>query len=225
MPIRKCIGQTTAPDPINTERLGERKERILVTTLVKPLTVLRFLTSKLVYTGKEFTAVDCIACFEAFEKVVLGMDRDRQYRNKYGPEVFLFRALYQNLDKLSKINPRERYQVLSTQYSFYRGKFASRGFYFAVEGQALSLYQTKLKNRFPTIFPPKPFVGIGYGDHGTAKDIALDGSPKWQEVASDDSLRKETEYWGSKSDPFKQYTIHPQQRPEHLFKGVSSTNR
>lgn len=32
--------------------------------------------------------------------------------------------------------------------------------------------------------PPKRFIGIGYRDKGTARDLALDGSPSWQEVAS-----------------------------------------
>lgn len=31
--------------------------------------------------------------------------------------------------------------------------------------------------------PPKRFVGVGYRDHGTARDVATDGSPTWQEVA------------------------------------------
>lgn len=32
--------------------------------------------------------------------------------------------------------------------------------------------------------PPKKVIGRGYRDHGTAQNSAIDGSPKWQEVAS-----------------------------------------
>lgn len=32
--------------------------------------------------------------------------------------------------------------------------------------------------------PPKKVIGRGYRDHGTARNSAVDGSPKWQEVAS-----------------------------------------
>lgn len=32
--------------------------------------------------------------------------------------------------------------------------------------------------------PPKKVIGRGYRDHGTAQNSAVDGSPKWQEVAS-----------------------------------------
>jgi hypothetical protein len=32
--------------------------------------------------------------------------------------------------------------------------------------------------------PPKKVIGRGYRDHGTARNSAVDGSPRWQEVAS-----------------------------------------
>jgi len=32
--------------------------------------------------------------------------------------------------------------------------------------------------------PPKRFVGVGYRDNGHRRNVALDGSPSWQEVAS-----------------------------------------
>jgi hypothetical protein len=31
---------------------------------------------------------------------------------------------------------------------------------------------------------PKRFIGVGYKDKGSRKDVAFDGSPSWQEVAS-----------------------------------------
>jgi hypothetical protein len=34
------------------------------------------------------------------------------------------------------------------------------------------------------LLPPKRFIGIGYRDKGTARIPHLDGSPRWQEVAS-----------------------------------------
>jgi len=38
--------------------------------------------------------------------------------------------------------------------------------------------------------PPKRQIGIGYRDKGTLKDLAKDGSPSWQEVASRDGQLK-----------------------------------
>lgn len=32
--------------------------------------------------------------------------------------------------------------------------------------------------------PPKRYIGVGYRDKGTAREPHLDGSPRWQEVAS-----------------------------------------
>jgi len=31
--------------------------------------------------------------------------------------------------------------------------------------------------------PPKAYIGVGYKDKGSRRDVAKDGSPKWQEVA------------------------------------------
>jgi hypothetical protein len=47
---------------------------------------------------------------------------------------------------------------------------------------AYRLKSTKLRVRQPET-PPKRFIGIGYKDKGSARDIAWDGSPTWQEVA------------------------------------------
>lgn len=39
----------------------------------------------------------------------------------------------------------------------------------------------------------KSFVGVGYSDQGTRRDPAKDGSPKWQEVATSENFRHETD--------------------------------
>lgn len=39
--------------------------------------------------------------------------------------------------------------------------------------------------------PPKRFIGKGYGDKGTLKNCALDGSPSWQEVSSSEKYEIE----------------------------------
>lgn len=43
-------------------------------------------------------------------------------------------------------------------------------------------YHVWIQTRFPKRFPPKAYVGKGYGDQGTAKDVALDGSLSWKET-------------------------------------------
>lgn len=44
-----------------------------------------------------------------------------------------------------------------------------------------SIRLNKLLKRKPR---PQRFVAVGYRDHGTCQEVHLDGSPTWQEVAS-----------------------------------------
>lgn len=41
--------------------------------------------------------------------------------------------------------------------------------------------------------PPQRYIGVGYRDKGTAKDLTIDGSPSWQEVASNNNSFNTTE--------------------------------
>jgi len=58
--------------------------------------------------------------------------------------------------------------------------------YFRIKGQnrnkdfRLVFNDTVLPRRAP----PKPYIGIGYKDKGSRREPAIDGSPKWQEVAT-----------------------------------------
>lgn len=76
-----------------------------------------------------------------------------------------------------------------------RGKVRSLLEEFTFPARNLGSVETKLANSFysrpytsagtPTNrLPAKKVIGKGYGDHGTAKNPALDGSPSWQEVAT-----------------------------------------
>jgi hypothetical protein len=38
---------------------------------------------------------------------------------------------------------------------------------------------------------PKPYVGVGYKDKGSRRDLAKDGSPHWKEVASSNKVLEE----------------------------------
>lgn len=214
--------QTIAPYPFSTETLAESSWRALQVKLSNSVAVLRYLTSKLVYSRDTFSQVEAVTLFTAFEDIIKKVEIDRTFRSKYGPEVFTFRAIFQELDYLAKLDPRERQQILMERYSFYRGKLFSRRYYFAVEGQAQKLYETFIKHRYPKTFPPKTFVGKGYGDHGTAKNKAFDGSQPWQEVASDFEYQEENRQTERNVDYHRQFLVHSLQLVRSL--GLSREN-
>lgn len=202
--------QTIAPYPFTTETLAESNWRTVVVKMSNAVTVLRYLTSKLVFTEESFSSVEAVTLFTAFEECIRKVESDRGFQFKYGSEIFIFRAVYQNLESLARIKPSLRLKTMQETYGFYRGKVFSRRYFFAVEGQARKLYKTLLKQRFPKRFPAKTFVGKGYGDHGTAKNKALDGSPSWQEVAGRENYRGASSSERS-IDYHRSYLIHHKQ--------------
>lgn len=199
--------QTIAPDPFTKEELARDNWKELVVKLSSPGTVLRYLLSKVVYTDKEITQAEIVTLFCAWEQIVIKVQKDPSTKLKYGYETFLFRSIFQSLDQLVKMKPKERFELLQKQYGFYRGKLVSRRYYYALEGQCKKLYETYIRQRFPKSFKPKAFIGKGYGDHGTAKNKAYDGSPSWQETALDERHRG-SESGVNSLDYFRQYQVH-----------------
>lgn len=202
-------GQSQTPDPFTLKELASNNWKNVIVKISNSFTTLRYLTSKLVYTDLDFSSMEAVVLFCAFEEVMLKIEQDPSARAKYMHEIFTFRAVYQSLDRLIKLEPSQRLQMMKETYGFHRGKIFSRRYYFAVEGQANKLYLTFIKTRFPKRFPAKAFVGKGYGDHGTARNEALDGTPSWQEVAS---LEVDIE-GGNARDPdfFRSLQVHQSQ--------------
>lgn len=56
-----------------------------------------------------------------------------------------------------------------------------------------SLLRKRNRNNAKNFRNRKRFLGVGYKDHGTMKNIATDGSPTWQEVAMDERFREPIE--------------------------------
>ena len=52
-------------------------------------------------------------------------------------------------------------------------------------------YRTKQYDRIK--IPPKRYVGVGYRDQGSRRNVAYDGSPSWQEVATSAIMRDSQE--------------------------------
>ena len=203
--------QTIAPYPFTTETLAESNWREVQVRMSNSLNVLRYLTSKIVFTDLSLSQVEIVTVYCAFEKVIQQIEVDRAFRNKCGTDVFTFRAIYQSLNDLVKLDPKVRYKELQDKYSFYRGKMFSRRYFYAVEGQARRQFDTFIKHRSPKTFPPKTFVGKGYGDHGTAKNKAFDASQSWQEVASDYDFQTENPTIERSVDYHRMFVVHPLQ--------------
>lgn len=69
------------------------------------------------------------------------------------------------------------------QFSILRKHIMTRRAFLSIDSNLRDFF--KFSNRRLRVDPPPlRYIGVGYRDKGTAKDITIDGSPSWQEVAS-----------------------------------------
>lgn len=164
-------------------RLKKDRNARLDVRIFKSITIVRYFLSKIVFTEEKLDPMDTIVLWEAYEDVVGKIATDPNYRRKYGECAFRYRAILQSLDSIMKKSPEKRYQELASYRSNIGCNFASKRHYYVVGGNVNKAYRARVKQLQDYRSPPKRFIGIGYGDHGTAKDLSHDGNPSWQEVA------------------------------------------
>jgi len=182
----KDFRQTTTPDHFNGKRLGDNIMNVLEVKVFKEITVIRYLLSKIFFIEEKLSLEEAVVLFVAFERFNLKMFSDRALKYKYGNEIFMFRSIIQSLESMVGIDPKRRMEKLHKIYNgtFHRGHtFLSKRNFYSIRGQIQKYFEAKILTRFPKVIPPKAYIAKGYGDHGTAKNPAADGSPSWQEVA------------------------------------------
>jgi len=157
---------------------------VVIRTGVKRITLQRTLCSKIVF--EEVTLEEIHVLFQNQLWLEQKCLSDERFREKFGKSledlsVYLrqanlsrgltvsavgtLRSKLKNLEEFL-IPKRNLPQMLTlVKKSFYTRPYKESG------------TPTKL-------LPPKKVIGRGYRDHGTARNPAEDGSPKWQEVAS-----------------------------------------
>lgn len=179
--------QTATPKHFNGKRLEDSVMNIVQIKVFKEVTVMRYLLGKLFFIEERLTLEEATVLFVCFEKLSIKISTDLALRRKYGQEIFILRALFQSLNSMIGKDPKERIKKLQETYGFFfrtNQTFITRRNYFSIKGQIQKFFEARIKTRFPQSFPPKAYIAKGYGDHGTAKKPAADGSPSWQEVAS-----------------------------------------
>lgn len=196
MANKNNIGQSSSLDPFTTKALASNDYNELKFESKKVDTVVRFLISKLVFTSEELTLLESTALFLSYEQMVIKVAKDKIYKQKYGYDIFLIRHIIQSLKDLVESPPDARFAFMEEYRSlFHRNTHFSRRYYFAIKGQMKRSYNLFIQRRFVKKFPAKAFIGKGYRDKGSAKNVSLDGSPSWQEVAVDEINRNSPEFY------------------------------
>jgi hypothetical protein len=143
-----------------------------------------FLLSKLVYEGKDsLSEREILALFLLKDKLSTVKDKGwvEKYFNWFEQTERIFSYFTQYL-KRRDIFPWCQRVI---EDPFFKGSllsacaFFGRRTHFNVKCVLRKINRSLKKNP-----RPQRRIGVGYRDHGTARDVALDGSPSWQEVAA-----------------------------------------
>lgn len=159
---------------------------VVISPKVKKIYLQRFLLSKLVYDKENFDFRDLATLFENqlwLEKKVL---EDEGFRTKFGKSledlsIILKQINFQqefSIRALNRLSTRVKHvleKFILPNRNLLQAKSKVGGSYQLKDSQPLGIQRRKLRE------PSR--IGIGYRDKGSAKNLAKDGSPSWQEVA------------------------------------------
>jgi hypothetical protein len=153
---------------------------------LKQMTIFRFLLAKLVYEENGLHLDEFLVLFHLYYN--LSEIDDPSFKEKY--DNWFFRHTYffsylaeaQNfpvrlkVDELREDLIKNLGPVIPTKHSYY-GLKGQRGL--------RQSFEVRLNSSLPVQrIKPKNFIGVGYRDKGTRRDLAKNGNPSWQEVSA-----------------------------------------
>jgi len=152
------------------------------------LTVARYLLSSY-YIYNETLDFEEQLCLNEVMLALLDI-RDPLFKHKYGTAV-RYSAVLLAIFNNNKISRTEKVVAISKTQVNLHGVWLRERQYKAAEVSYSSVIRSfvlRARSYKRRRFPPKRYIGVGYRDKGSRKNLAYDGSPSWQEVASADYL-------------------------------------
>lgn len=162
-------------------------QMVLISPKAKRIHLQRFLLSKFVHFKEKTELRDLCCLFENqlwLERKCLS---DPVFCQKFGRDLeslsvilseinFRQETTVRAIDRFSTRLQRELPELVLPKRNYLEAFKRLNG--------SFSLKDSKPLGRLKSTIPPKSRIGIGYRDKGSARDVAKDGSPSWQEVAA-----------------------------------------
>lgn len=152
---------------------------------VKLITVFRFLLAKALFSQEGLHLDEYLALLEAYHR--LREARDPSFVSKYGQWLITIEPVLKELSQV-RVFPLKPYGNTAKVERLLVPFLPSRSAFHGYEGhlQLRDSFRVLFRNPLAPIpkSPPKRYIGVGYKDKGARRDPAWDGSPKWQDVAS-----------------------------------------
>jgi hypothetical protein len=159
---------------------------VRISAKAKRVTLQRWLLARVLYDTEEFGLPDLCCLFENQIWLERKVQTDSEFHLKFGKPLEDLSVLLKEINfrmeftNRALLRFRDRLKILE-------GFILPRRNYVSLRPQMKGLFSlepsTPLGKSMKSI-PPAARIGIGYRDKGSARDLAHDGSPRWQEVAA-----------------------------------------
>lgn len=185
---RKQSRQSTRPctsDPMNVRERVLRGYKMIIKQGTKRMTLLRFLLSKMLYEEEGISIEEYLCIFHLYYD--LSEITESHFVLKNGSNLEKVETILSKLTD-NRIFPLILSSGTKDQIETLLGHFLpSRREFFGLVGQrelSLSFRIVLNDTLVPQKLPPKAYIGVGYKDKGTRRDVSVNGTPGWQEIGS-----------------------------------------
>lgn len=160
---------------------------VRISAKAKRITLQRWLLGRLLFDTEEFSLTDLCCLFENQIWLEKKVQTDPDFNLKFGKSLEDLSIL------LKEINFRQEYSIRALTRLRERVKDNLQDFilpsrnYVSLKPKMRGMFLLEPSSplgKLTKLIPPKARIGIGYRDKGSARDLAYDGSPRWQEVAA-----------------------------------------
>lgn len=167
------------------QKTTSAKVRFVYRQHVRRITLQRLLLSKFVLYPQKTTFLELLVLYDNQLWCNAKCDADPTFREKFGKDLesinqtLIGTRIGARLSTVRKLIASLKQITFSTGFLLKERNIGSvtnqlRDAVYVIDGEL---------GKPNSSFPPKTFIGKGYGDHGCLRDTAYDGSPHWTEVA------------------------------------------
>lgn len=157
---------------------------------VNRMKILRYLFAKLVW-GEPLHLDEFLVLWDLWYKLDQQRLKDDQFFKRWGETLSRFNATLEELVSIEIFPVILDHASREELETFLGGSVYSYRAFVGLKSEVSSTWQLRVGNplAYPKRLPPERRIGVGYKDKGTARNLAEDGTPSWQEVTMDRSSR------------------------------------
>jgi hypothetical protein len=169
----------------------ENKSEIQISRKTKKVFLLRYLLGKIEYQTERIAVRDILALFQCLLYCQDLAMRDPNFQQKFGSALEALAKLLKGI-RFTELNQDNLLSLKRALRHVPKGFILPQRNLSHAATKVEGLFQLTLYRRpglIKSLLPMKLWLGKGYSDKGTARNLAIDGSPRWQEVAMKEIVR------------------------------------